>query len=58
VVAKTDNKNLALLNFMRHFLNTVPYPDKDLHVAHQPDNLLVGSGAQVLAGEENILTRF
>jgi hypothetical protein len=43
---------------MRHFLHTLPYPDKDLHVAHHPDTLLVGSGAQVLAGEENILTRF
>ena len=58
VVIKSDDKKRARLNCMRHFLHTLPYPDKDLHVAHQPDPLLVGSGAQVLAGEENILTRF
>jgi len=58
VIIKSDDKKRARLNCMRHFLHTLPYPDKDLHVAHQPDNLLVGSGAQVLAGEENILTRF
>ena len=58
VVIKSDDKKRARLNCMRHFLHTLPYPDKDLHVAHQPDTLLVGSGAQVLAGEENILTRF
>ncbi len=58
IVIKSDDKKRARLNCMRHFLHSLPYPDKDLHVAHQPDHLLVGSGAQVLAGEENILTRF
>jgi len=58
VVVKSDDKKRARLNCMRHFLHSLPYPDKDEHVAHAPDAQLVGSGAEVLANEENRVTRF
>ncbi len=57
-VIKSDDKKRARLNCMRHFLHSLPYPNKDTHVAHAPDPQLVGSGAQVLESGENIITRF
>jgi len=57
-VVKSDDKKRARLNCMRHFLHTLPYPNKDPHIAHAPDPLLVGSGSDVLAGEETVLTKF
>jgi len=58
VVIKSDDKKRARLNCMRHFLHSLPYPNKDEHVAHAPDPLLVGTAQEVLAGEENLLPRF
>jgi polyphosphate kinase 2 len=59
VVIKSDDKKRARLNCMRHFLHSLPYPDKDLHIAVAPDPLLVGSAAEVLSRDENItVTRF
>jgi polyphosphate kinase 2 len=58
VVIKADDKKRARLNCMRHFLHSLPYPNKDGHVAAAPDPLLVGSAAQVLASEDNVITRF
>ncbi len=58
VVIKSDDKKRARLNCMRHFLHSLPYPEKDPHVAHAPDALLVGSGSEVLANEDNKITRF
>ncbi|TCJ13180.1 polyphosphate kinase 2 [Parasulfuritortus cantonensis] len=57
-VIKSDDKKRARLNCMRHFLANLPYPEKDEHVAHAPDPLLVGPAAKVLENEENIITRF
>ncbi|NTV96113.1 MAG: polyphosphate kinase 2 [Thiobacillus sp.] len=57
-VIKSDDKKRARLNCMRHFLSCLPYPDKDEHVAHAPDPLLVGSASKVLENEENILTNY
>lgn len=53
VVIKSDDKKRARLNCMRHFLHSLPYPGKDLHVAVAPDPLLVGSAGDVLARDEN-----
>lgn len=53
VVIKSDDKKRARLNCMRHFLHSLPYPGKDLHVAVSPDPLLVGSAAEVLSRDEN-----
>lgn len=58
VVIKSDDKKRARLNCMRHFLHSLPYPNKDLHVVCPPDAQLVGSGAQVLANEENVISKF
>ena len=58
LVIKSDDKKRARLNCMRHFLHSLSYPGKDEHVAHAPDALLVGSAAQVLTGEENLLPSF
>jgi polyphosphate kinase 2 len=57
-VIKSDDKKRARLNCMRHFLHSLPYPNKDPHIACAPDPLLVGSGAQVLSGEGSSVTQF
>ena len=58
VVIKSDDKKRARLNCMRHFLHHLPYPNKDPHIACAPDSQLVGSGAEVLSNEVNMVTRF
>jgi len=57
-VIKSDDKKRARLNCMRHFLASLPYPDKDEHVAHMPDPLLVGPASKVLESSENNITDF
>ncbi len=54
-IIKSDCKKRARLNCMRHFLWNLPYPDKDHHVVHQPDPLIVGSGSHVVHASEHIL---
>ena len=54
-IIKSDDKKRARLNCMRHFLWNLPYPDKNLHVVHQPDPLIVGSGSHVVHASEHIL---
>lgn len=58
VVIKSDDKKRARLNCMRHFLHSLPYPNKTLHIACAPDAQLVGTAAQVLANEENSVRKF
>lgn len=41
-IVKSDDKKRARLNCLRHFLYNLDYPEKDLHIAHDADNLLVG----------------
>lgn len=57
-VIKSDDKKRARLNCMRHFLHALPYPDKNLKVAHAPDELLVGEATKVLEEDERILNHF
>jgi len=57
-VIKSDDKKRARINCMRHFLHLLPYPDKNEKVAHEPDELLVGPAAKVLADEEPIHDQF
>lgn len=54
-IIKSDDKKRARLNCMQHFLSLLPYPDKDVHVVHGPDPLIVGSGAHVIGRSEHIL---
>jgi polyphosphate kinase 2 len=54
-IIKSDDKKRARLNCMRHFLWNLPYPDKNHHVVHQPDPLIVGSGSHVVSASDHIL---
>jgi polyphosphate kinase len=47
-IVKSNDKKRARLNCMLHFLQTLPYPNKDLRVVLPPDPLIVGSTAQVI----------
>lgn len=55
VVIKSDDKKRARLECMRHFLASLPYPDKSHEVLHGPDPLIVGSSATVIGRDEHIL---
>ena len=54
-IIKSDDKKRARLNCMRHFLQTLPYPNKDHKIVESPDPLIVGSSAVVIGRDENIL---
>ena len=54
-IIKSDDKKRARLNCMRHFLQTLPYPNKDHKIVETPDPLIVGSSAVVIGRDENIL---
>ena len=47
-IIKSDDKKRARLNCMQHFLSQLDYPDKDEHVLHGPDPLIVGEPSQVI----------
>ncbi len=47
-VIKSDDKKRARLNCMQHFLASLDYPDKNEHVVHGPDPLIVGVPSQVI----------
>jgi polyphosphate kinase 2 len=57
-VIKSDDKKRARLNCMRHFLYSLPYPDKNPKVAREPDALLVGPASRVLEADEHAIDRF
>ena len=42
-IIKSNDKKRARLNAMKHFLHTLPYPDKDEAIACKPDPLIVGN---------------
>lgn len=47
-IVKSNDKKRARLNAMQHFLHSLPYPEKNLHVVRPPDPLIVGSSSHVL----------
>jgi polyphosphate kinase 2 len=55
VVIKSDDKKRARLNCMQHFLSSLDYPNKDLHILHGPDPLIVGSSAHVIGRDKHIV---
>jgi polyphosphate kinase 2 (PPK2 family) len=57
-VIKSDDKKRARLNCMRHFLYSLPYPNKNHKIAHLPDPLLVGEASKVLEEDERIISQF
>jgi polyphosphate kinase 2 len=53
-VIKSDDKRRARLNCMRYFLSRLDYPDKNKHVVHEPDPLIVGNPAQVIEKDRHL----
>ena len=56
-VVKSDDKKRARLECMRHFLAALPYPNKDHHVVHDPDPLIVGSASVVIGRDDAIINK-
>jgi polyphosphate kinase 2 len=54
-IVKSSDKKRARINCMQHFLASLPYPNKDIHVVHGPDPLIVGSTHHVIGNSEHIL---
>lgn len=54
-IVKSDDKKRARLNCMKHFLASLPFPDKDRHAVGHPDPLIVGSSSDVIGASEHIL---
>lgn len=54
-IIKSNCKKRARLNTMRHFLASLPYPDRNQDVATVPDPLIVGHAGQVIGNDEHIL---
>ena len=40
---------------MRHFLSSLPYPDKDVEVVGAPDPQIVGHAHAVIGADDSIL---
>jgi polyphosphate kinase 2 len=53
-IIKSDDKKRARLNCMQHFLSKLDYPDKDEHVVHGPDPLIVGVPSQVIEKDRHL----
>jgi polyphosphate kinase 2 (PPK2 family) len=53
-VVKSDDKKRARLNCMQHFLDALDYPEKDTHIVHGPDKLLVGPSSQVIEKDSHL----
>jgi polyphosphate kinase 2 len=53
-VIKSDDKKRARLNCMQHFLAGLDYPDKNTHVVHGPDPLIVGTPSQVIEKDRHL----
>jgi polyphosphate kinase 2 len=53
-VIKSDDKKRARLNCMQHFLSNLDYPDKNEHIVHGPDPLIVGTTSQVIEKDRHL----
>ena len=53
-IIKSDDKKRARLNCMQHFLHALDYPDKDRHIVHGPDPLIVGTPSQVIEKDRHL----
>lgn len=54
-IVKSDDKKRARLNCMKHFLQSLPYPNRNPRVAKPPDPLIVGSAGHIVDKDEHIL---
>jgi len=53
-IVKSNDKKRAQLNCMRHFLQTLEYPNKDARAIGTLDPLIVGHAAQILGDDASI----
>ena len=53
-IIKSDDKKRARLNCMQHFLSKLDYPDKDTHIVHGADPLIVGTPSQVIEKDRHL----
>ena len=53
-IIKSDDKKRARLNCMQHFLSQLDYPNKNEHVLHGPDPLIVGEPSQVIEKDRHL----
>ncbi len=53
-IIKSDDKKRARLNCMQHFLSQLDYPDKNTHVVHGADPLIVGSSSHVIEKDSHL----
>lgn len=56
-IIKSDDKKRARLNCMQHFLQSLPYPEKNTDVVTGPDPLLVAHAKRVISGNGHIPTK-
>ncbi len=57
IIVKSNDKMRARLNCMQHFLETMPYPNKDLSIVSGPDPLIVGSTEHVIGRSNKMLVK-
>ena len=55
-VIESDDKKRARINCMRHFLSSLPYPDKNPEVAIEADPLIVGDASHTFEKDEHMLS--
>ncbi len=55
IIIKSNDKKRARLACMRHFLQSLDYPEKDHEVVGEPDPLIVGRAEHVLHRSDHIL---
>ncbi len=56
-VVKSDDKKRARINAIRFLLHQLPYPNKDTSVVYAPDELIIGSAADIFEKGEHILSK-
>ncbi len=56
-IVKSNDKMRARLNCMQHFLQTMPYPNKDYGIVTGPDPLIVGSTEHVIGRDNKMLVK-
>lgn len=54
-IVKSNDKKRARINCMRHFLNSLDYPEKDTDLVQNPDPLIVGHASHVIHQSDHIL---
>jgi polyphosphate kinase 2 len=56
-IVKSDDKKRARLNAMQHFLNLIPYDEKDRSIITGADPLIVGTSAHVIGSDLHIMNK-